>query len=410
MQAYRVRNHADARRIQTLLTAAEASLDDLAVRFGPTFGDANGLGAKQFARSVGLLTMSSPNLVTHEVAVARTLRDRLPACWSLFLAGELSWSRARIVVAQADGLDDERWSSFDAAAARLATSSHRLTDDLRKARERLQDDTAAKRARTTFEQRRTSLELGHDGGVAFVLEGLATTWMPINDALHRAAVAAHGTDPLGRSVAQLRHDIAADVLAAGLRTSPTGEGVSVPVRKPVEVQLTLTVPALAWLGHSTEQATLAGYGPIAMERAEALAGTATSFIRVLTHPYTGVRLAMDRRMYRPPADLARWVRIRDGRSRFPGSNTPAHLCDIDHAREWQDGGRTDADNLVTLSRPIHLAKSAGLIEEEYLDTGVVGWDDTWGNHFEDPPPDPVDPAPPEVLPPAPPDEDDVPPF
>ena len=122
-----------------------------------------------------------------------------------------------------------------------------------------------------------------------------------------------------------------------------------------------------------------------MELAKALAGSATSMVRVMTDPVTGVRLAMDRKVYTPPADLARWVRIRDGRTRFPGKATPAHLSDIDHAREWQHLGKTEDTNLITLDRPSHNAKSAGLYGDEILDTGVVRITDPWGHVFEDPP-------------------------
>src|SRR3954466_290343 len=101
---------------------------------------------------------------------------------------------------------------------------------------------------------------------------------------------------------------------------------------------------------------------------------------------------MDRRVYAPPADLARWVRIRDGRSRFPGSDRSAHLSDVDHAREWQHGGPANAGNPVTLDRSSHNLKSAGLFQEELLDSGVVEVVDVWGHRFEDPPNDPLDPA------------------
>ena len=124
----------------------------------------------------------------------------------------------------------------------------------------------------------------------------------------------------------------------------------------------------------------------------------------------GARLGMARKVYSPPTDLARWVKIRDGRSRFPGSTRPAHLCDIDHAREWQDGGPTQDTNLVTLDRSTHNAKSLKLFQEEFLDTGIVGWNDTWGHYFEDPPPDPLDPAPPELLSPPADIDDDTAPF
>jgi len=408
VQATQMRTIAEAHRVAALLTAFEASMEDLGTRYGATYGLPGGQGEQAFTRSFGLLTKSHPNHVSYEISTARTLRDRLPETWAAFQHGHASWTRVQTVVRQVDGLDEACCPAYDTEAAGLVITSTRLKDDLRKARERLQDDTAAKRVKSTYQRRRTSLELGSDGGVAFVAEGLATTWIPINDGLHKAAVAAHGAPGETRSIATLRHDIAADILDEGLkRYAEQTDAVRVPARKPVAVQLILTVPALAWLGKSKEQAQLGGYGPIAMELAKDLAGSATSFIRVLTDPYTGARLGMDRKVYAPPADLARWVRIRDGRSRFPGSTRPAHLCDIDHAREWQHGGPTNADNLITLDRTSHNLKSNNLFHDELLDTGIVGITDAWGHHFEDPPPDPLDPAPPDLLPPP---EDEPPPF
>ena len=134
-------------------------------------------------------------------------------------------------------------------------------------------------------------------------------------------------------------------------------------------------------------------------------------LRVLADPVTGVRLAMDRTVYAPPADLARWVRIRDGRSRFPGGTRPAWLCDIDHAREWQHQGGTDDRNLVCLGRPDHNLKSAGLFTERLRDDGAVRWRETWGHEFVDPPPAPLDAAPLALMPRRPATgDDDPPPF
>lgn len=413
VQANRVRTIADAHRIARLLEAHDASIQDLVERFGPTVGAAEGLGGRSFAATMGLLTGTDPRQITHEVHAGATLRDRLPLTWAAFQSGAASWSRAQKAVKQADGLDDEFWPAYDEKAAAIVVRSTRVKSDLRRTRERLQDGTAAKRARTTFERRRTSVELGADSGVAFVIEGLAVDWMPRNDALHRLAVAAHGVDPRHRSVAQLRHDLAGRIFDLGLEAfqrSAAEGGEVVPTHTKVDVRLILTVPALAWLGKTKEQAILQGYGPIDLETAKSLAGQARSMVRVLTDRVTGVRLTMDRKVYRPPADLARWVRIRDGRTRFPGKSTPAHLSDIDHAREWQDLGRTDDSNLVTLDRSSHNAKSAGLVQEDLRDDGVVGLTDAWRHYFEDPPNEPLDPAPPDLLRPAGPPGDEPCPF
>lgn len=404
-----VKAHADARRIASLLTAHDASIADLTVRFGAKVADKDGMGGSAFASTLALLSRSDPRTVKREIRAGLTLRDRLPATWAVFLAGESTWGRVQKAVKQVDGLDPEHWAAFDAKAAVIVVDSHRVKADLKREREKLQADTAAERAKTTFERRNVTLEIGDDSGAVLVVEGLATTWSPRQEAIQKLAVAAHGSDPLGRTVGQLRHDILARVFDLGLdafQASAAKGNEVVPAWSRVKVGLTLTIPVLGWLGVTKEQAILNGYGPISMEEAKAFAGSATSMVRVMTDPITGVRLAMDRTVYSPPADLARWVRIRDGRTRFPGKSTPAHLSDIDHAREWQDLGRTEDSNLITLDRPSHNAKSAGLYEDELLDTGVVHITDPWKHVFEDPPDAPMDPVPPHLLPPPTPSEDD----
>lgn len=409
-QLDRVERIVDAQRIAALVTAFEVSMEDLATRWGPAIGSRGGLGAQTFFRSTGLRLHVHPLRVAHLVDTATVAIRRLPRTWAVFRAGGTSWQRVDTAVAQAAGLDLDRWAAYDEVAAGAVAGSTRLKDTLRKARERLQDDTAPARARAARQRRAVDLEPGPDGQASLVLTGSAADLTAIDQALTRAAVAAHGAgagaggDFERRTVTQLRFDLARDLLVDGFGRL-ADPSARVPQRAPIDVRLVLTVPALAWLGIAHEQAQVAGYGPIDLETAKALAGSATSMLRVLTDPVTGVRLTMDRTVYSPPADLKRWVRVRDQRSRFPGGTRPAWLCDIDHAREWQHGGPTAAWNLVCLSRPEHNQKSAGLFQEELAANGTVGWDDAWGHHFDDPEPDPPDPAPAHLLP-----EDDGPPF
>lgn len=58
---------------------------------------------------------------------------------------------------------------------------------------------------------------------------------------------------------------------------------------------------------------------------------------------------------------AGWLRdaiiARDLHDTAPGSTTPAAHCDVDHVTDWHDGGRTDVDNLMLLSRRFNAAKA-----------------------------------------------------
>lgn len=405
---------AEAHRITALVSAYEVSIEDLAARFGRAIGCRDGLGAQAFFKSTGLRMQLHPEQVAHLVDTAIALRGRLPATWARFTTGATTWRRVDLAVQQAQGLDPDRWSAYDAVAAEAVVTSTRLRRDLHRARERLQDDTAAARATAAADRRRVVLEEHADGQASLTLTGPAPALVAIDQALSKAAIASHHEGET-RSVGRLRFDVATDLLTGGLGMHPDPACpctcVSVPDRGRVDVQLQVSIPALAWLGVTAEQALLSGHGPIDLETAKRLAGTATSFVRVLTDPVTGVRLAADGTPYRPPADLRRWIRIRDQRCRFPGCNRPAHLCDLDHIVEWQHGGVTADANLVALDRPDHLAKSARLWQEELLAQGHVDWEDPWRRHFVDPPPDPADPAPVDLLPPRPrSDPDDPAPF
>ncbi|MDX2357328.1 HNH endonuclease signature motif containing protein [Dietzia sp. PP-33] len=66
--------------------------------------------------------------------------------------------------------------------------------------------------------------------------------------------------------------------------------------------------------------------------------------------------------YRPSAELARRIRLRDGTCRHPGCTVSAEYCDIDHCRPFdhsdpQRGGHTTECNLMCLCRRHHRFKT-----------------------------------------------------
>ena len=141
------------------------------------------------------------------------------------------------------------------------------------------------------------------------------------------------------------------------------------------------------LGLSEEPATLDGYGPIDAETARTLTAHAPSFTRILTHPVSSAILDVDRTSYRPPADLKRWLALRDGTCRFYGCGRSARTCDIDHTKRWTDGGTTSAGNLAHLSERHHTVKDESLWKVEQLPGGVLRWTSPTGAiRTTDPPP------------------------
>ena len=116
----------------------------------------------------------------------------------------------------------------------------------------------------------------------------------------------------------------------------------------VRPEMDVSVPVLTLLGVSEMPGTLNGVIPIDADTARQLARAAPSFTRVLTDPENGAVLSVGRKRYRPPRDLARYIRLRDGTCRFPGCNRRARRAEIDHTIQRQNGGPTRWDNLACL--------------------------------------------------------------
>lgn len=97
---------------------------------------------------------------------------------------------------------------------------------------------------------------------------------------------------------------------------------------------------------------------------------------------TGARLDVDDRLattaYRPGRELARLVRQRDGRCRFPGCSVPARQCDLDHVRPWP-AGPTSAHNLICLCRRHHRIKQSPGWSVRLAPDGTTIWVDPLGH-------------------------------
>ncbi|MEZ5191058.1 MAG: DUF222 domain-containing protein [Schumannella sp.] len=294
------------------------------------------------------LTMSEP--AVRAIALdARTLRDRLPRVWVRVTAGEVAPPNARVAAELARSIPDdpEVLARFDAGLESFITIliPARFRVRARALRERVHSVALAERARAATETRGVWIENDLDGMAWLTLRLTADVahraYARIDDAARSLARA----DGDVRTLAQLRGDVAGDLLL-GSGADTTSPSVSVAV----------TVPVMTLLGCDDEPASLEGYGPIDADTARRLAARAPSFTRLLTHPVTGALLDVDRRTYRPPADLKRALEIVDGTCAFPGCGRAARGCDLDHTVAWAEGGVTRAGNLAHLCRHHHRLK------------------------------------------------------
>ncbi len=335
------------------------------------------LAVRSAAADLAVRLSVAENTVRSWGGWAEQLRSATPRLWNAFREGTVSVANARTTAEFVGALPTEAHPAFEETvlAAARTLSPARFRAVARAARERVHHETLAVRHRRAAGERRLVIEDDLDG----------MSWLSIllpSATAHRAFA---GIDTAARSLPaddertldQRRADVAGDLLIG----SPSAIAPS--------VSISVTVPVLTLLGHSDEPGTLHGVGPIDADTARRLAAEAPSFHRILTHPVTGTVLDLDRTTYKVPADLRRALAHRDRTCRFAGCGRRAAGCDVDHVTEWQDGGTTDAANLMHLCRHHHRLKSVARWQAKPPDpdSAAVTWTSPTGHTSEaDPPP------------------------
>ncbi|WP_323986472.1 HNH endonuclease signature motif containing protein [Microbacterium plantarum] len=190
----------------------------------------------------------------------------------------------------------------------------------------------------------------------------------------------------GRSIDQVRADVFSDLLLAGTPTlDPTATGDGNGTLGAIRAHVQVAVSALTLMGQDEGPADLAGRSPIDAATARELAGNATSWDRLLTHPVTGTVLECD--AYRPTAAMIRLLRARDRHCRFPGCRQPAIRCELDHTIAASDGGKTHVCNLADLCKRHHDVKHHTRWHVVQLAGGTLVWTSPTGRVYrEDAPP------------------------
>ncbi len=181
-----------------------------------------------------------------------------------------------------------------------------------------------------------------------------------------------------RTMDQTRADALCDLL---LSSAPSATGDRL---EAITASVTVSVPVLTLAGLTDRGAELTGHGPIDAGTARALAGAASGWDRVMTHPVTGGVVAVDR--YRPSEEIRRTIRVRDERCRFPGCRQPARRCDVDHTRDAAFGGETSVCNLACLCRRHHTLKHHSRWKVDNDGTGILTWTSPQGRVYVDTPP------------------------
>jgi hypothetical protein len=340
MHADRKANAALAERTRAIAEAHDSVVGKHQPGFAP------GLADRSFRAEIAVVLnvseRSAENLIGHAVALA----DTFPATLDAFDRGDISYRHATALVDELSGLEP---TDFAAVEARLLSRAGELTPGrlrtvARMERERLHPETIAERHAAAADDRDVWLDDQANGRSILSVDLASPTAHAIFSKLTTAAKQLKTPGDL-RTLGNRRADILAHILLAETEGEPFGfvPGADdsdnfVKWFRGIRPTVIVTVPVLSLLRKSEDPATLDGVVPIDLQTARILAGNAPSFIRVLTHPETGVTLSVGRTRYVTPKDLKAYLLIRDLICRFPGCFQPAARSDLDHTEEWQHGG------------------------------------------------------------------------
>ncbi|MFZ8757537.1 DUF222 domain-containing protein [Microbacterium sp. HMH0099] len=316
---------------------------------------------------------------------ARTLADGCPRIWAAFGEGCLSEKLAIDAARTASTLpagDRDALSRFDeeALVPALTLTPAKFAVAARAIRERVHTESLEERHRRAAQDRGVWMSAELDGMASIHALLPADRARAVMSRLDRAARHVHAAEDEERTLAQLRADAFADLVTMSEPESPA-------FRNAPPATVVVTVPALTLLGRGDEPATLEGYGPIDLETARRLAGSATSWVRLLTHPVSGAPLVLDRTTYRVPVALRRWLGVTSPTCVFPGCGRAARDCDIDHRTAWAGGGTTDGDNLDPKCRHHHRLRHESRWDITRSPGGEPAWTSPLGGTYgSDPPP------------------------
>ena len=357
--------------------------------------------ALQVASEMAAALRVSDRTVQARMADAVWRVERFPLVWAAQGSGRISAAHARAICDAAEHLEDatDRDSySAEMVAFAESESPNRVSRRGRRVAERFQPRSMDERHADAREKRSVWVKdtgdgmtqlglLGPSALVHGVFERLTAMAKAVrssaseqdHDAVQEQSV--RGADT--RTLNQIRADIALDLLLSG---APAGHDTADELLAAITASVSVTVPVTSLMGRATAPAELNGRTPMDLATARRLAGAASGWDRILTHPITGALLSVDR--YRPSAELRRHLRARDQRCRFPNCGHAATHSDIDHHHDAAHGGATTVENLGHLCRRHHVLKHHSPWHVEPLGDGTYAWTSPTGRTYIDKPPPP----------------------
>lgn len=394
---HRDRAALDAREAHLLAAAIDLTRAQDTSRGSSPDGD---IPLRSLAAQIGAMWRASDRTVERQMSHAAVLVGAFPATHAALVAGEISRAHASVIVDAGLPLpgDDTR-ARYEVAVLEVARreTPSRLRPPARLLANRLHPIPLDTRHAAAATARNVWVRDLDDGMAELIATLPAVLAHGIRDRLDQYArreVDARGMGGSGdgqvrdghtadlRGLGEIRADVFTDLLLTGHATADVSNA-SMAEGEAIVARVQVTVPVLTVLGRDVTPAELAGHAPIDTPTALRLAGTASGWDRILTHPVTGAVLGVDR--YRPTDQLTRALRVRDEHCRFPGCRIPTLRCDIDHTVARAHDGPTAVTNLAHLCRRHHTLKHHSAWRVRQTRDGVLHWTSPTGRIYPDRP-------------------------
>lgn len=388
----------DLERSISSLQAARDGVLTLAARWAlSAAGDADeaDISLRTVSAELATALRVSDRTVQRRMLAAELAVEQFPLVWQAQGAGQISAGHARVIIDAGEHIEDaDARAAYSERVLELAQdeSPNRVRPLAERIAQQHQPRSIEERHQDAREERGAWVQDHPDAMGEMRLFGPAALIHGAFDRLTGMAKTGSKVDGASspsdqRTVAQKRFDIAMDLLLTG---APAGHDTEDGLLAAVTAHISVTVPALTLMGREraggaqSPPAELDGHGPIDPDTARQLAGAASGWDRLLTHPFTGALLATDR--YRPGEKLRRQLRARDQRCRFPTCRMPVRESDLDHTLDAAFGGSTEEGNLGALCRRHHTLKHHSPWHVVQLDDGLLEWTSPTGHTYVDRPP------------------------
>lgn len=314
--------------------------------------------------------------------VAVAMVEEYPAALVSLANGRMTEQHAKVMVTLFGKASEEvRASLLDRAvelAEELPVGTFRR--ELKRLIETADAASMAERHQAALEGRRVDLVSQRDGMATLEIYGPEVELRAIHGRATGMARVIGEAEGETRTRDQLRADVVCDLLIDGSTTVHPEQA------RGIQATVVVTVPALSLLESAAgagDPPVVEGVGPIPIDKARELCGGARDWMRVLTHPETGMVLSVGRKQYRPPAALRRLVKWRSDRCMAPGCGVPASLCEVDHNTAWIDGGHTCLENHAPFCKGHHIVKHhGGWVVRQIPDSGgAIEWISPTGRRY-----------------------------